>query len=441
MLIINGQKVEKEITLIDPGIEGAASFTDGTDTSIIKHVQEPGLGGRLTIGLDETARTMVICDIGDVDTDLGLSALSEPTLKIFDNTISDNIEIKQGNLVFNTDDIANITYDDRLKLKMTKDLPGGDSIIISPTSAAVELVDTNGEQSMLFIAHNINQSGTAAYNGLKIDVTETALGDGSTGDGNNLLNLQVGSVTKAKIDNVGRLVLAESSDPAALADHAFLYAKDVGGTGNMFVADAVADATQISPHSFELFTPDASERYPWSYYSENKALGVRINVDMAGAIREIEKLSGKQFIFYEDIEITQDLEVQQIEQFKREYIKENTVEIEFTNEDAFETIEEDERVLYDVEVVENGTLTIVKQGKKLSEKIVGYELSGTEVTPKIEIVWETKKVGKPHLKEDVKFNETDGKFYQKVRPSQIDIDLAVENDFVFQAPQWIKDRL
>jgi len=62
----------------DVVIGSILGFSDGTDVSIIKHVQETGLGGRLTIGLDETARTMVICDIGDVDTDFGLVASLEP---------------------------------------------------------------------------------------------------------------------------------------------------------------------------------------------------------------------------------------------------------------------------------------------------------------------------------------------------------------------------
>lgn len=68
-------------------------LTDGTDTHTIKAVQETGLGGRLTIGLDETARTMVIADYGDIDTDLGLSAESFPSFKIFDTDADSNLYI------------------------------------------------------------------------------------------------------------------------------------------------------------------------------------------------------------------------------------------------------------------------------------------------------------------------------------------------------------
>jgi len=68
-------------TTSEPTFVGT-DYADGTDTSIIKHLQETGLGGRLTVGLDETARTMVICDAGDMATDLGLAAASNPTLYI-----------------------------------------------------------------------------------------------------------------------------------------------------------------------------------------------------------------------------------------------------------------------------------------------------------------------------------------------------------------------
>jgi len=69
----------EDLSLADLTIEDQINIGDGTDTHILKAVSETGLGGRYTIGLDETARTMVICDVGDIDTDFGLSAASFPT--------------------------------------------------------------------------------------------------------------------------------------------------------------------------------------------------------------------------------------------------------------------------------------------------------------------------------------------------------------------------
>ena len=96
-----------------------------------------------------------------------------------------------------------------------QDISSGDFISIG--SANRELTDTNGEQSALNLYPRIQQTGTAAYNGIKVDITEVSLGDGSTGDGNNLLNLAVGGVSKARIDNAGAIF---SSGTPAYADEA-----------------------------------------------------------------------------------------------------------------------------------------------------------------------------------------------------------------------------
>jgi hypothetical protein len=254
-------------------------------------------------------------------------------------------------------------------------------------------------------------------------------------------NVGIGTTAPSeKLDVNGRIVFAESTTPGALADHAFLYAKDVAGTGEMMAADAAANETQLSSHAFELFTPDPTERYPWSFHAENQALGVKINVDMTGAIRAIEQLTGKQFIYYADIPKIQDLKTQQIEQFRQKFIKENIGKVEVLKNDAFEMIKEDEKVLYDVEVVENGVTKIKKQGKKLSEKITSYKLFGADVKPVIEIIWETKKVSRPKLINGISFNMSDGKFYKKTKPAKQVIDAAVKG-FVPIIPEWIKVRL
>lgn len=75
-------------------------------------------------------------------------------------------------------------------------------------------------------------------------------------------------------------------------------------SGELYVKDTSGNETLLSPHRFELFTPDLSYEFPWSYYSENEFIGKKINVDMYGAIHEIERLSGKKFIYTEDIQKT-----------------------------------------------------------------------------------------------------------------------------------------
>ena len=92
-----------------------------------------------------------------------------------------------------------------------------------------------------------------------------------------------------------------TTTPTLGANTAAIFARDVGGTTELFSMDEAGNETQQTPHNFDLFEPDVDEAFPWSYYACNRYLGKCINVDIAGAIREIETLSGKQFVYYEDM--------------------------------------------------------------------------------------------------------------------------------------------
>lgn len=91
------------------------------------------------------------------------------------------------------------------------DLVSGDAFSFKGLTNTRELVDTDGEQSWLSVQPNINQTLTAAYNAIKVDVLETSLGDGSTGEGNNLLNLAVGGASKFKVNNLGQAHIINGS--------------------------------------------------------------------------------------------------------------------------------------------------------------------------------------------------------------------------------------
>jgi hypothetical protein len=93
---------------------------------------------------------------------------------------------------------------------------------------------------------------------------------------------------------------APSTSPA---DECQLWVEDVGGAGQaeLRVRDELGNVTTLSPHRFELFQPKSDYVLPWSYYSENAYIGKAINVDMYGAIAEVERLSGKKFIYTADI--------------------------------------------------------------------------------------------------------------------------------------------
>ena len=423
-------------------------LTDGTNTSILKHVQEPGLGGRLTFGLDEIARTMVICDVGDIDTDLGLSVAAIPSLYIFNDSSSNYTALRsstwyseftaKNSWIFNA-------INGSILFRIDHDLSSLNAFELKSLPSK-ELIDTNAEQIWLYLEPKINQSGTAAYSGLKIKITETGLGDASTGDGGGTNNLILAGTSTDpdmfKVDNVGRICLAESSDPAALADHIFFYGKDVAGTGEAFAADAAANAAQLTPHNFTLFEPDITEVYPWSYYAENKALGIKINVDMAGAIRAIEGLTGKTFIYTQNIAKEVDLEKVYKDAWIENYIKAGIQESEVTKNQALETVQVDVDKWYEIEVCDdNGTCEIIRQRNKIGEKITGYDLIEDEVKPRIEIIWETEKVDKIQVKTNMYFDEIGGKFYIVTKPTKAQAITAAETEFTFNPPKWLGDRL
>lgn len=95
---------------------------------------------------------------------------------------------------------------------------------------------------------------------------------------------------------------ATAAPTGSIANGCLLYAEDVTSSSELRTRDEAGNITTISPHAFTLFTPDDSYEYPWSYRSVNAYMGREINVDMFGAIRAIEQLTGKQFIYLRDLD-------------------------------------------------------------------------------------------------------------------------------------------
>lgn len=76
-----------------------------------------------------------------------------------------------------------------------------------------------------------------------------------------------------------------------------LYADDVAGTVELFGIDEAGNTTQLTPHDFSLFTPEANEPNPWSFVSTNYYTGEVIAVDMARLARLVQQLTGEQLIY------------------------------------------------------------------------------------------------------------------------------------------------
>lgn len=111
--------------------------------------------------------------------------------------------------------------------------------------------------------------------------------------GNMLLN----DVTSDANTGAGVFILVNAGTPptGSQTDGVVLYAADVTASSELRVRDEATNDSVLSPHVFELF--DAPDKMAWSYYSTNERVGEKINVDMYGAIKAIEELSGKKFIY------------------------------------------------------------------------------------------------------------------------------------------------
>ena len=108
-----------------------------------------------------------------------------------------------GDIVFrNSGDTGSITIWDSTTGKITNllqsDLSSGNSYSYAG-AAAGELTASSGTQNFFNITPRINQTSTAGYNGILLNVTETATGSGSK----YLLNLQIDGTSKFSVNNVG----------------------------------------------------------------------------------------------------------------------------------------------------------------------------------------------------------------------------------------------
>jgi len=197
-------------TNLQAAITDVVTLTDGTDPHILKAVAETGLGGRFTIGLDETTRTLVVCDYGDIDDDLALAAQAEPALYVFSADKSTFVRLQGGGTTqFLSNNTFGITSYYAHTYLFAVDIDAGHAFSLKGEN----LTDTNAEQAWLYIEPEITQTDTANYVGLLMDVTETSMGSGT----NELMALRVDTVDKITVDNKGYIKAGTLS--ASLADN------------------------------------------------------------------------------------------------------------------------------------------------------------------------------------------------------------------------------
>jgi len=95
------------------------------------------------------------------------------------------------------------------------------------------------------------------------------------------------------------IALPSSTAPtSSISDGVLLYA--AGTNSELLVRDELGNITVLSPHNFSML--NKSEPMAWSYYSENHAIGKKINVDMLRMVRLVEEFTGEKLAYVEDID-------------------------------------------------------------------------------------------------------------------------------------------
>ncbi len=102
---------------------------------------------------------------------------------------------------------------EKIEMRLWGDISSGNAFEFKPGMAGLQLTGSSGVQSFLSIIPEINQSGTAGYNGIFLNVTETGIGSGP----NNLIDLQVDSSSKFLVDNTGNVGIGTTSPYSKLS--------------------------------------------------------------------------------------------------------------------------------------------------------------------------------------------------------------------------------
>lgn len=219
---------------------------------------------------------------------------------------------------------------------------------------------------------------------------------------------------------------APGSSPANMVQ---LYAQDVASSSELKVRDEASNITTLSPHNFTLFDPDPSYELPWSYYSRNEHIGKEINVDMFGAIRAIEQLTGKQFIYIRDLPANEkkawaEAQADKIAQKLEDDIFMETLKLrEVPKAEAVEEVDEME------EFTGNRT-----------RKVYSLDEKTGNISFRLVPVKEQRPTGKmvKKLKDGVKLDTNTGKFFRKTTRTEAEAITIAQP--AKQPPQWLKDR-
>ncbi len=228
---------------------------------------------------------------------------------------------------------------------------------------------------------------------------------------------------------VGTLNLASGPTAPAnsIGDGVILYAEDVGGSSELLVRDEAGNVTTLSPHNFEGFEPDPDDPFPWSYHSRNPFLGQEMWVDMSGAIRALEKLTGQTFIHRRDVERA---DWGKLKQAAADAVREQAVldkmreEVEVAKADAIEAV----------------AVTETVEGKQ-TETVYRFDPKTGEVVATERPVMVERPTGEKRMriKAGVRLDEKTGKFFRNKTRKEAEAEVPAAAPQ--KMPKWIATRI
>jgi hypothetical protein len=212
-------------TVLDAGGTYTSTANSGTDMSLTRTPSSGGTGEILSVtggggNWDAATEALVVIsgtgDLHAIPLSLHKNSSVGPILRLY-RSATEVVQVE-------------LTGQNGVVFEFQSDISSGNAFEIN-TVAASELTASSGTQGFLALTPEINQTSTAGYTGILLDVTETATGSGAK----NLLDLQVGSASKFSVSNVG------DASCRVLAATSQVTAPVVGDSGNYFSIRTSAD--------------------------------------------------------------------------------------------------------------------------------------------------------------------------------------------------------
>ena len=248
-------------------------------------------------------------------------------------------------------------------------------------------------------------------------------------------NVRIGAAASPTGGTLG-LVFGQGTAFSGLgANTAGIQAKDVSGTAEMFAVDEAAAATQISSHNFTMFNPDPTFELPWDHYSEHPYLGKKIGVDMYGAVKALEVLTGKKFIYIATLPTNA----------KRDWNVDQAALVAIEKERRVQKALNEEVIITDIVTafISEEVMKEIEVDTGNTKRIYELDIGNKKIRVKTVPIMTTQKVGtgkfETKLKDDYRFDEVTGKIFRK--KTREEVEASIVAPVAKAPPAWMKVRM